>query len=167
LLEVTFGRAGYVFIYRPNRIAQAISRVIATQTGVWHGIGATGAYTGSATSIDSAYNRLAIFWPCDIMDHLTAIADEERRLRMLHSALKGHNLGTVAALYDGSRFLFTSASAELPEGVIAALSSTLAIFERRVIVESLVIAPGIRGGLDPIESFPDWIRGADGGCRTA
>jgi hypothetical protein len=48
-----------------------------------------------------------------------------------------------------------------------ALSSTLAIFERRVIVESLVIAPGIRGGLDPIESFPDWIRGADGGCRTA
>jgi hypothetical protein len=31
-----------------------------------------------------------------------------------------------------------------------------------------VIALGIRGGLDPIESFPDWIRGTDaGGCRTA
>jgi len=54
----------------------------------------------------------------------------------------------------------------LPPSVL--LSSTLAVFERRVAVESLVIAPGIRGGLDPIESFPDWIRGADaGGCRTA
>jgi hypothetical protein len=42
----------------------------------------------------------------------------------------------------------------------------LAVFGRRVAVESLVIAPGIRGGLDPIESFPDWIRGTDGGCRT-
>src|SRR4051794_6990671 len=47
------------------------------------------------------------------------------------------------------------------------LSSTLAVFGRRVAVESLVIAAGIRGGLDPIESFPDWIRGTDGGCRTA
>src|SRR3954462_2136100 len=43
------------------------------------------------------------------------------------------------------------------------LSSTLAVFGRRVAVESLVIAPGIRGGLDPIESFPDRIRGTMAG----
>src|SRR4051794_14127584 len=43
---------------------------------------------------------------------------------------------------------------------------SLAVFGRLVAVESLVIAPGIRGGLDPIESVPDWIRGTDGGCRT-
>lgn len=123
VLETVFGRASYLFLYRPNRIAQAISRIIAAQTGVWHRTEAGTTYVDSAVSVDAVYNQLAIFRPLDISDQINAILDEERRLRCLQAALMRKGLITVVVLYDGARFLLSGGNGEQPATLITALAS--------------------------------------------
>jgi LPS sulfotransferase NodH len=123
VLKDVFGRANYLFLYRSNRIAQAISRIIAAQTGVWHRTEAGTTYVDSALAVDAAYNHIAIFRPLDISDQVNAILDEERRLRSLQGALTRQGIATVAVLYDGARFLPTGENSERPTTLITALAS--------------------------------------------
>lgn len=58
VLVRTFGELRFVYLRREDRVAQAVSRLRAEQTGVWHVRGAAGA--SSAEAPGARYDRVAI-----------------------------------------------------------------------------------------------------------
>lgn len=80
ILGRLFGFATFIFLRRRDQLAQAVSRLIAADTGICHGAKGQSAYVSTAALVDDDYSAVVIFSYRRMKAELEMIEREEAYL---------------------------------------------------------------------------------------
>ncbi len=104
LLKQVFGSATFLLLHRRDHLAQAVSRLVALDTGVYHRSSGKEAYVNTATHVADDYNSVVIFSYRKIRTELERMENEVRRLQRVKAYLRTEGIAAVECAYEDTHF---------------------------------------------------------------
>lgn len=104
VLSELFRQATFILVWRSDRLAQAISRLVAADTGICHRAGETVPYVSTALRVQDDYNSVVVFSYRRIKYEFDLIDKEEAYLGELKAYLCEAGSAVLDCIYRESHF---------------------------------------------------------------